>query len=614
MDSTHAPKPPKISVLRNLPYAWRKLLQLEGPSYFFLLFFSVICQVAAPLLAIILPSTVIRLYQSGAAWQEMVLTISCQALALSLFQLGKTYCQNRVEHIPFLFRLDLLPEYLVRNVTRDYQLAESPAGQAGMAMAERTILWGNDYGIEAFLIAAGTAMYQLCGFLVYLLISAQLNIGILLVLLTSTVGIALLNGWKRKASTAYVADVIPLDDQRSRLEKQILDGKYAKDIHLYQMKTWLLGTIDGIRGLRAARSHKYAQKLFAAFLGQQLLVLVRDGLVYGYLLHEMVLGVMPVADFILFTGVASGISSWLSGFTEQLLELQSNGDLLSHYRLYMDELPRKSKAGSTANTPIPNPGTVHTLQLEHVSFQYPESQDYALKDISLTLKPGEKLALVGANGAGKSTLVKLLCGLYHPTQGRILLDGVDISTMDPNAYFREFSVVFQDVFAFAFPLSSNVACQPQAEIRQDRLTQSLKLAGLEPTVANLPKGADTTLLRTLDPEGVELSGGQMQKLMLARALYKDAPMVILDEPTAALDPLAEGEMYSQYNRLTQGKTSVFISHRLSSTRFCDRVIFLEDGAITETGTHDSLLAQGGGYARMFEVQSHYYQKGESSHD
>lgn len=614
MDPTHAPKPPKISVLRNLPYAWRKLLQLEGPSYFFLLFFSVICQVAAPLLAVILPSTVIRLYQSGAAWQEMVLTISCQALALALFQLGKTYCQTRVDRIPFLFRLDLIPEYLVRSVTRDYQLAESPAGQAGMAMAERAVLWGNTYGIEAFIVAAGAAIYQLCGFLVYLFISAQLNIGVLLVLLISTVGIALLNGWKRTVVSAYTMVAVPLSDQLTRLGNQILDGKYAKDIHLYQMKTWLLGTMDGIRGLYAAKNHQYAQKLFAAFLGQQFLVLVRDGLVYGYLLHQMILGNMPVADFILFTGVASGISSWLSGFTEQLLELQSNGDLVNHYRLYMDELPGTCKTGGGTKTPIPNPGSVHTLQLEHVSFQYPETQDYALKDINLTLRPGEKLALVGSNGAGKSTLVKLLCGLYHPTQGRILLDGVDISTMDPNAYFREFSVVFQDVFAFAFPLSCNVACQPQTEIRQDRLTQSLKLAGLTPTVDSLPKGADTTLLRTLDPEGVELSGGQMQKLMLARALYKDAPMVILDEPTAALDPLAEGEMYSQYNRLTQGKTSVFISHRLSSTRFCDRIIFLEDGAITETGTHDALIAQGGGYARMFEVQSHYYQKGESSYD
>lgn len=240
-------------------------------------------------------------------------------------------------------------------------------------------------------------------------------------------------------------------------------------------------------------------------------------------------------------------------------------------------------------------------------FQYPESQDYALEDVSLTPPPRGKLALVGANGAGKSTLVKLLCGLYHPTKGKILLDGVDVSTLSPEDYFQEFSVVFQEVFAFAFPLSSNVACTPNDQIDEARLRESLRLAGLAEKVESLPKGAETSLLRTLDKEGVELSGGQMQRLMLARALYKNASMLLLDEPTAALDPLAELDMYQHYNQFAQGKTCVFISHRLSSTRFCDRVIFLENGHITESGTHDALMAQAGSYAHMFQIQSHYYQ-------
>lgn len=613
MESSQTPKPPTISLWRNVLYAWKKLKAVEGPAYFLILGLSLICQVAAPLIGLILPSTIVRLYQANTPWQQMVWSIFLMSFALLLLQLGKVYCQRKTETIPFFLRLDLVPEFLLRSVCRDYQLAESPAGQDGMASAQRAILMGNQFGIEAFLVSVGTAMYQLCGFVVYVFISAQLNVWILAVLLATTAGIALLNHKKQKAGHTYVEDIVPPENRLRRLAGQILDGKYAKDIHLYQMKTWLMGTIDGIRGLTLSIDNRYARKVFLLFLGQQFLILVRDGFVYGYLLYQMVHGAMAAADFILFSGVAAGISTWLSGFAGQLSEMQSNGDLVSHYRLYMDELPSKGKPRDFQGAPVPNPGKAHTLQMEHVYFQYPDTQEYALEDINLTLQAGEKLALVGANGAGKSTLVKLLCGLYHPTKGRILLDGVDISTIQPELYFQEFSVVFQDVFAFAFPLSSNVACQTREKIQPGRLAESLEQAGLTQTISGFPKGAETSLLRILDPDGAELSGGQMQKLMLARALYKNAPVVILDEPTASLDPLAELDMYRQYNRFTEGKTSVFISHRLSSTRFCDRVIFLEAGKITETGTHDSLMKQAGSYAHMFAVQSHYYRKEDADH-
>ena len=498
-------------------------------------------------------------------------------------------------------------KFLARCVTRSYQQAESPAGQASMMMAQQSIYAGDEIGIEALVLAAGNSLCQIAGFVVYFLISAQLNPWILLVILATTFGIALLNGRKNRLQNAHFEVEAKSNENIIRVANRIMDSKYAKDIHLYNMKAWLLGTLDSLIGLHLSRSSAYCRKLFTLQLGKQLLILLRDGLVYGYLISRMVTGSLSGADFILFAGVASGISAWLSGLAEQCSNLKSNSDILSHYRLFMEELPQAKKQAAPPKVQVPNPGRAHELRLEHVYFQYPESQDYALEDVSLTLHPGEKLALVGANGAGKSTLVKLLCGLYHPTKGKILLDGVDVSTLSPEDYFQEFSVVFQEVFAFAFPLSSNVACTPNDQIDEARLRESLRLAGLAEKVESLPKGAETSLLRTLDKEGVELSGGQMQRLMLARALYKNASMLLLDEPTAALDPLAELDMYQHYNQFAQGKTCVFISHRLSSTRFCDRVIFLENGHITESGTHDALMAQAGSYAHMFQIQSHYYQ-------
>ena len=215
---------------------------------------------------------------------------------------------------------------------------------------------------------------------------------------------------------------------------------------------------------------------------------------------------------------------------------------------------------------------------------------------------------MGRNGAGKTTLIKLLCGLYRPTSGAVYLDGKNIQSLDQRAVFREFAVVFQDVFAFSFPLSDNVSCVDSGREDPVRLRESLEKAGLWERVCALPKQAQTAMNKELDEDGVILSGGEMQKLMLARALYKGAPVVILDEPTAALDPIAESEMYEKYDELIQGGTAVFISHRLSSTRFCDRILFLEKGRITEEGTHEELMRRGGAYAELFALQAKYYRE------
>ncbi len=278
------------------------------------------------------------------------------SFALLLLQLGKVYCQRKTETIPFFLRLDLVPEFfLLRSVCRDYQLAESPAGQDGMASAQRAILMGNQFGIEAFLVSVGTAMYQLCGFVVYVFISAQLNVWILGVLLATTAGIALLNHKKQKAGHTYVEDIVPPENRLRRLAGQILDGKYAKDIHLYQMKTWLMGTIDGIRGLTLSIDNRYARKVFLLFLGQQFLILVRDGFVYGYLLYQMVHGAMAAADFILFSGVAPESAPGypvLPGSSRKCRATAIWSAIIGY--IWMNFLQRQARDFQGA--PVPNPG------------------------------------------------------------------------------------------------------------------------------------------------------------------------------------------------------------------------------------------------------------------
>lgn len=229
--------------------------------------------------------------------------------------------------------------------------------------------------------------------------------------------------------------------------------------------------------------------------------------------------------------------------------------------------------------------------------------------MNLILHPGEKLAVVGLNGAGKTTLIKLMCGFFDPTEGRILLDGVDIRVYNRRDYYKMFCAVFQEYGLLAGSVAMNVA-QENKNIDMEKVKKCIAQAGLTEKIESLPNQYESLMERTVYEDAVTLSGGETQRLMLARALYKNSPIVMLDEPTAALDPLAEEDIYMKYNQMTSGRSSVYISHRLASTRFCDRIILLQDGGILEEGTHAQLMALGGQYAQLFEVQSRYYRKGE----
>ena len=258
----------------------------------------------------------------------------------------------------------------------------------------------------------------------------------------------------------------------------------------------------------------------------------------------------------------------------------------------------------------------YRFEFQDVSFRYHGASGYALRHLNLTLEWGKRLAVVGLNGAGKTTMVKLLTRLYDPTEGRILLNGTDIRRYRRRDYFKLFSAVFQNVEVFAFPMSENVSMQTPEQTDAARAEEKLIAAGLGERLAGLSRGVQTELLKVIDEDGIDLSGGEKQKLALARALYKDAPVVVLDEPTAALDALAEYRLYQQFDAMIGHKTAVYISHRLSSSRFCDAVAMFKDGEMIEYGTHDELMQRGGAYAEMFAIQSQYYvddEKGGGQH-
>lgn len=337
------------------------------------------------------------------------------------------------------------------------------------------------------------------------------------------------------------------------------------------------------------------------------LAFLRNGLAYFVLIYQVLTGGLSVSAFLLYFSAVGGFTAWVTGILGNLTTLYRQSLDLSMIREFI-EYPEPFKFEGGEKLPLSD-NIRHEIKLENVSFKYPGANDYTLENINLTVHPGEKVAVVGLNGAGKTTLVKLICGFFDPTDGRVLLDGKDIREFDRKDYYAMFAAVFQNFSLLAGTVAANVA-QTDDNYDMERIKDCVEKAGLSAKINSLKDGYQTYLNRIIYEDGAELSGGETQKLMLARALYKKAPFIILDEPTSALDPIAEADMYNKYNELTKDCTSVYISHRLASTRFCDRILLIDDHRIAEEGTHEELLKLSGKYAQLFEIQSKYYREGD----
>ena len=326
------------------------------------------------------------------------------------------------------------------------------------------------------------------------------------------------------------------------------------------------------------------------------------GIAYVYVCLKAWAGAFGVGQIAQYVGAITSLAGGVSELLRSLAILRTNTVYLRTVFEFLD-LSNDMYQGSL--TTEKRSDREYDVEFRHVSFRYPGSGNWALKDVNLKFKVGERLAVVGPNGSGKTTMIKLLCRMYDPTEGEILLNGINIRKYDYDQYLAIFSVVFQDFQLLSQPLGENVA--GAMEYDRKRARNALETAGLAGRLESLPQGLDTYLYRDFDTSGVEVSGGEAQKIAIARALYKDAPFIVLDEPTAALDPIAEAEVYAGFDTLIEDRTAIYISHRLSSCKFCDRIAVFENGSIVQSGTHDGLLAEAGGtYERLWEAQAQYY--------
>lgn len=625
--------------LSNAAWHWREQFTREPKAAVSVLLLSFVA-ISLPLLNARLPKLVLQGLEER--WElrrfaaVLLLLVAVLAVANMLQAALKAYMRRMQGPFEDDFNLRLLKKRLrvdyeileSRQFNEDAHAVYDSLYRPHSVVRDGSMIW------QQSLTAAG-------GLLLYGLILLRQSPLVPLLVLVPALLVFLL---KRKAMRRD-HELRPAADEAARkmryVEERGWDLQAGKDIRMYDLGGWLLGILKRERKTGETNVRLWENGYFAANLCDAFLCFVRDAGAYLYFILQIVRGSLPVSDFVWYISVVASCQQACSAFLENVELLGRLSFDYSRLRLFLESgegdifqgtgaersgkeegsdfaspsrgkeaegKGRKTGFDSTALSPTKE---AVGIELEHVSFTYPGSRVPTLKDLNLAIRPGEKIALVGLNGAGKSTLVKLLCGLYRSTSGTIRVGGRPLSSFGREEYFSMIAAVFQDVKLLPLTIAQNVASDNGEDIDRQRVRQCLSLAGLWEMVDGLPQKEDTPLGRGVLDDGIELSGGERQKVWMARAFYKEAPILILDEPTAALDPLAEQEIYEKYVQMSKGRTSLFISHRLASTRFCDRIVLLENGRITEQGSHEELMEKKGAYARLFEVQGKYYRKEES---
>lgn len=387
------------------------------------------------------------------------------------------------------------------------------------------------------------------------------------------------------------------------LLSRVFDGiALGKDSRIYNLWKFFSRSLDDQRDIMVGQVKDSASLDLRAKSTVNLSHYVLMLLLYICVCTYAVKGVIGIGGVIVYIGTIQLSISALTSIIIQGGEIAVGSRFLKTQFEYLDIPVKTHLTGKRTVSPNSN----HVIEFVNVSFKYPGSDNYALRNVSARINPKSKLAIVGENGCGKTTLIKLMCGLYEPTEGTITLDGIDIREYNYDDYFSVFSVVFQDFNLFAFTLGQNIACDSAYD--EDKVLRCIEKAGFSERFAEMPYGLNTYLYRDFEREGVIISGGEAQKIALARALYKDSPYIILDEPTSALDPIAEYEIYSRFNEIVGERTAIYISHRLSSCRFCDDILVLNKGNLVQRGSHDTLVGDASGkYHELWSAQANYYQ-------
>lgn len=561
--------------------------------------------VAVPVVGMMITSMMIGSLEQGISMQRFVCRALLAFAGYGVLNMAKSYLDARndgqyIEARTALFLMD----WIKKDLTVSMEQCEDAQIQKLKKKSENCI-WANEWGIEGFMRHNLDLLKSLLGLFVYTLIVGIMNWKILAML----VGMSAVSAAAAYGVTRYYEKIKdPLAEQgvtMGYINREVDDVQSGKDIRIFGLGKWIVGKYD--QAIKKCRRLYFQRDIreYGSNMLDTALDAVRDLVCYLYLILQLSQG-MRISEFVFYLGLVAGFSNWIGMISKRVVSVKQESDNISELRNYLlleEEAPSGGKLAETDRIEV---------VFDHVSYRYHGAEEETLHDVSFRLASGEKLALVGLNGAGKTTIVKLMSGLYLPTSGTVYVNGISTRALDRSAYFAKQAAIFQEPFQTSYNIAENIALEETYD--RAKLWKVLAQAGLDEKVKSLDRQLDTHLGKDIAQDGIMLSGGEMQKLLLARALYREAQLILLDEPTAALDALAETEIYQKYQTLMQGKSVLFISHRLASTRFCDRILLLAEGRIQEQGTHEELMQEQGAYYQLFQVQSKYYDKAEDGYE
>ena len=581
----------------NFKYMLSNWLKWDKKSlkFFFLWVPALVLQ---PLVTAYIPKAMIDAIDNGVTVGDMTVIVALLSLLLTLTIWLDPFMKELVRGGARIVRMRYAVAAFRKTLTTDYVNIESFEGREKQKRAEAFYNARFSSGAD-FVEQCAHFLVCVIGVIASSVLLYKVNyFMILLILLTCVCEFFLLKILKTKQSET-TDNYSKLSGKFEYFYKLSKNAEASKDIKLYGFSDYLVKTAaDFIYQIEHINA-KYTKQSAAISGVRALLNLVRELVAYAYLTYLVLKNRLSVSDFIFCFGIITGFSNWIMNLVFSFMEISRCCTDCALYREFVEESVSEGK-------PEVDFGEVRSIEFSNVFFTYPASDTETIRNMSFKVNKGENIAIVGENGAGKTTAIKLLCGLYYPSEGDILINGRSSKEFSSDSYFDLFSAVFQDYCFMPMTIAENITAEQSYD--KERLFAAFDKAGITDKINSLSEKENTLMVKDVYKNAADFSGGEKQKLLLAKAVYKNAPVLVLDEPTAALDPISENELYLKYNELTEDKISFFISHRLSSTRFCDRILFIKDGAVAESGTHEELMAKKGAYYRMYQTQSMYYRE------
>lgn len=582
----------------NVKYMLTNWLKWDKRSLIYFLI-RVPALVLQPIVTAYIPKAMIDCIDKGATVGRLTLVVGLLSVLVVLTTWLAPFMQELLNGSARIIRMRYAVLAFRKNLNTDYTNIENPEGRE---KNKRAMEFYRSYysGSADFLDSSNQFCVCIVGVIASLMLIYKINFIMILVILATCVCefflLKFLNKKEKKTKDERSSVFVRFDYYYNLCR----DFSAAKDIRLYGFTDYFMSAVARIIYDLEQINQKFMRQNIKVGGTRALLNLLRELVAYAYLTYLVCRGKLSVSDFIFYFGIITGFSNWILNAVYQYSNLERCCNDCAAFREFVES------TDESENKPNVNFDSVDSIEFKNVSFTYPSAEKSTINNMSFKVSKGENIAVVGENGAGKTTAVKLLCGLYYPTSGDILVNGKSSRDFSADSYFNLFSAVFQDYYFMPMTIAENVCTT--SDYDSERLYSAFEKAGIADKINTLPDKEKSYMIKDVYKDAVDFSGGEKQKLLLAKAIYKNAPVLILDEPTAALDPIAENELYLKYNEMTSGKISFFISHRLSSTRFCDRILFIKDGKIAESGTHEELMALKGSYYRMYQVQSYYYKE------